>query len=98
MSQIVRQAFNKELRRGLRIALDYLGETEREAILRTLSTKSFRSGAATAIVSVGNAGLIAADFLHHGDPKITQKYYHMAGDHERLSVAPDLASGLRHRY
>ena len=82
------------MRRGLRIALDYLDEREREAIVKQLSLKSIRSGAATAVVTAGNAGLIAADFLHHGDPKITQKYYHKAGDQSKTSLAPDLSKGL----
>lgn len=90
----LRQAFNAEMRRGLRIALDYLDEREREAIVKQLSLKSIRSGAATAVVTAGNAGLIAADFLHHGDPKITQKYYHKAGDQSKTSLAPDLSKGL----
>jgi|EP01046_Picozoa_sp_COSAG06_P023556 hypothetical protein len=49
---------------------DYIAADDRAAILKTLSAKSFRSGAATAIVTAGNAGFIAAAFLGHSDPKI----------------------------
>jgi len=87
-------AFNKELRRGLNKALDYIPEADRNAIIKQLSAKSFRSGAATAIVTAGNAGFVAAAFLGHSDPKITKKYYHKGGDSERLQVAPALAAGL----
>ena len=86
--------FNKELRRALNKALDYIPQVDREAIIKQLSAKSFRSGAATAIVTAGNAGFVAAAFLGHSDPKITKKYYHKGGDSERLQVAPALAAGL----
>lgn len=91
----LRHAFNKELRRGLRLALSYLDSDALETIVSQISAKSFRSGAATVIVTAGNADFIAADFLGHSDPKITKQYYHKAGDDERLGVVPSLAAGLR---
>lgn len=91
----IKQAkFNRELRQALDKALDYIPKGDRAAILTTLSAKSFRSGAATAIVTAGNAGFIAAAFLGHSDPKITKRYYHKGGDSERLQVAPALAAGM----
>ena len=91
---ILRTAFNKELRRALNIALDFIPLADREKLVKQLSAKSFRSGAATAIVTGGNAGFIAAAFLGHSDPKITKQYYHKGGDSERLQVAPSLAQDL----
>ena len=62
--------------------------------MQQLSAKSWRSGAATAVVTAGTAGFIAAAFLGHGDSKITQQYYHKAGDAERLGLAPTLGAAL----
>ena len=90
----LRESFNRELRRGLRLALSYLDEAALDTIIAQISAKSFRSGAATVIVTAGNADFVAADFLGHSDPRITKKYYHKAGDDERLGVVPSLASGL----
>lgn len=89
-----RSAFNKELRRALDLALAYLSATERALIIKQLSAKSWRSGAATQIVTGGNAGFVAAAFLGHTDLKTTQRYYHQGGDEERLQVAPALAEEL----
>ena len=92
---ILRSAFNKELRRALNLALDYIPASDRAKIVKQLSSKSFRSGAATAIVTAGNAGFVAAAFLGHSDPKITKQYYHKSDDSERLQVAPALVACLR---
>ena len=73
---------------------EYRALADREKLIKQLSAKSFRSGAATAIVTGGNAGFIAAAFLGHSDPKITKQYYHKGGDSERLQVAPSLAQDL----
>ena len=91
---ILRAASNKELRRALELALDFITQTEREQLIKQISAKSFRSGAATVIVTAGNAGFVAAAFLGHSDPKITKTYYHKGADDERLQVAPSLAQGL----
>ena len=59
-----------------------------------LASKSWRSGAATVIVTAGTAPMIAADFLGHGDPKITQTYYNKVGDTQRLALPQPLAAAL----
>ena len=46
------------------------------------------------IVTAGTAPMIAADFLGHTDPKITQSYYNKAGNTQRLALAQPLASTL----
>ncbi len=38
--------------------------------------------------------MIAADFLGHTDPKITQSYYNKAGTSQRLALAQPLATSL----
>ena len=92
----LRDAFNKELRRGLRQALFHDGMPPDfiEQVIAKLASKSWRSGAATVIVTAGTAPMIAADFLGHGDPKITQTYYNKAGDTQRLALARPLAAAL----
>jgi hypothetical protein len=89
---ILRTQFNRELRAALDIALDYLPEEDRAAIIATLSAKSWRSGAGTAIVTATNAGFIAAAFLGHSDEKVTKKYYHKGDDAESLSLVGPLTS------
>ena len=91
---MLREAFNAELRRALDIALDYLDDDVRGHIVKQLSAKSWRSGAATAVVTAGNAGFIAAAFLGHGDTKTTKQFYHKSGDDERRQLAAPLAAGL----
>ena len=91
---ILRSRFNKVLRAALEQALYYLPPAERAAVLQQLSAKSWRSGAGTELVTTGNAGFVAAAFLAHGCPEITQKYYHKSGDQERLQLLPALAGGL----
>ena len=59
------------------------------------SAKSWRSGAGTVLVTEGSSGLVAAAFLAHGCPDITQKYYHKGGDFERLQQGAILAASLR---
>jgi hypothetical protein len=76
------------------IALDFIPAEVRQLIIKQISAKSFRSGAATAIVTAGNAGFVAAAFLGHSDPKITKQYYHKGDDSERLQAAPALTQGL----
>ena len=67
----LRDAFNKELRRGLRQALflDGMPPDFIEQVIAKLASKSWRSGAATVIVTAGTAPMIAADFLGPGTPK-----------------------------
>ena len=38
--------------------------------------------------------MIAADFLGHTDPKITQSYYSKAGNSQRLALAQPLSNAL----
>jgi hypothetical protein len=90
----LRRAFNKELRRALDLALAYLPDVERALIVSQLAGKSWRSGAATQVVTEGNAGFVAAAFLGHADTKTTKQYYHKGGDLERLQLAPALAKAL----
>jgi integrase len=89
----LRDAFNRELRRALRIALG--DHPLADDIVRRLAAKSFRSGACTVLVTAGTADMVAADFLGHSDPKITQAYYNRAGDAQRLHAAQPLATALR---
>jgi hypothetical protein len=91
---VLRKSFNKELQRALDIALDFIPADVRQLIIKKISAKSFRSGAATAIVTAGNAGFVAAAFLGHSDPKVTKQYYHKGDDSERLQAAPALTQGL----
>ena len=92
----LRDAFNKELRRGLRQALflDGMPPDFIEQVIAKLASKSWRSGAATVIVTAGTAPMIAADFLGHTDPKIIQSYYNKAGNSQRLALAQPLATAL----
>ena len=91
---MLRDALNKELRRALHVALDWLSEPEREAVIEQLSLKSVRSGAATEVVTAGNSGFVAAAFLGHKDPAVTRKYYHKSGDSERLQLVDSLKESL----
>ena len=59
-----------------------------------LSARSWRSGAATTLITDGTPLAIAASFMGHGDLKVTKKYYHKAGDDERLKLVPALSKGL----
>ena len=89
---ITRTRFNRELRAALEVALGYLPALDRDAIVKCLSAKSWRSGAGTAIVTATNAGFIAAAFLGHSDPKVTEQYYHKGDDAESFSVVEALTS------
>lgn len=89
---ILRTRFNRELRAALDVALGYLPDADRAAIIKGLSAKSWRSGAGTAIVTATNAGFVAAAFLGHSDPKVTKQYYHKGDDAESFSVVGPLTS------
>ena len=81
----LRESFNRELRRGLRLALSYLDEAALDTIIAQISAKSFRSGAATVIVTAGNAYFVAADFLGHSDPRITSAHTGYAQEKRHLT-------------
>lgn len=91
-----RDAFNKELRRALRLSLNsvMMDSNLVDEIVARLSAKSWRSGASTAVVTAGTAAFIAADFLGHMGTDILQKHYNKAGDEQRLLLAKPLAQGL----
>ena len=91
----LRSRLTKELRRALDIALFYIDEADRKKIISLIAPKSFRSGAATAIVTATNAGFIAAAFLGHGNTQVTKQYYHKGDDGERLQLIGPLSNGLR---
>ena len=91
---VLRNQLNKWIRSALDIALQHLPAEERDRVVAQLSMKSWRSGAGTEIVTGGNAGFIAAAFLAHSSPDVTQRYYHKGGDHERLQVLPALADSV----
>ena len=92
---ILRSRFNQILRDALAQAFAHLPEEELEQVLKMFSAKSWRSGAGTVLVTEGSSGLVAAAFLAHGCPDITQKYYHKGGDLERLQQGAILAASLR---
>lgn len=91
---MLRNKFTRCLREAINLGLSHLPLETREYVVRQLAPKSWRSGAGTALVTAGNAGFIAAAFLHHESPDITQKYYHKGGAAERLQCLPDLANPL----
>ena len=91
----LRSRLTKELRRALDIALFYIDEADRKQIIGLIAPKSFRSGAATAIVTATNAGFVAAAFLGHGNTQVTKQYYHKGDDGERLQLIGPLSNGLR---
>ena len=91
----LRSQLTKELRRALDIALFYIDEADRKQIISLIAPKSFRSGAATAIVTATNAGFVAAAFLGHGNTQVTKQYYHKGDDGERLQLIGPLSNGLR---
>ena len=93
---VLQTALNRDLRRGLRLALSgYItDEATLDAIVTQLSARSWRSGAATTLITDGTPLAIAASFMGHGDLKVTKKYYHKAGDDERLKLVPALSKGL----
>ena len=90
----LRAQWSKSQDTMLRVALAYLPDVERALIVSQLAGKSWRSGAATQVVTEGNAGFVAAAFLGHADTKTTKQYYHKGGDLERLQLAPALAKAL----